>query len=181
MTKKRWHKNFHRQFAHASSEKLLRLVNSTGSTWSQDIELKEKTKPICKNCFACLIFEKKKKKKTHNQLFSYHLLQTLRNVSLWTSNFTKERWHKNFHRQFAHASSEKLLRLVNSTGSTWSQDIELKEKTKPICKNCFACLIFEKKKKKKTHNQLFSYHLLQTLRNVSLWTSNFTKERFYSI
>ena len=48
------------------------------------------------------------------------------------------------HRQFAHASTEKLLRLVNSAGSIWSQDSKLKEKSKPICKNCPVCLIYKK-------------------------------------
>ena len=97
------------------------------------------------------------------------------NVTLTVqANLDKEKMAQKLHRQFAHASSEKLLRLVNCAGSTWSQDSKLKEKIKLICKNCPVCLIY----KKHPHDQLLAYHLLQNLRNVSLSTSNFTKERF---
>ena len=60
------------------------------------------------------------------------------------TNLDKEKMAQKLHRQSEHASSEKLLRLVNSAGSTWSQDSELKEKIKLICKNCPVCLIYKK-------------------------------------
>ena len=50
------------------------------------------------------------------------------------------------HRKVAHTSSEKLLRLVNCAGSTWSQDSELTEKIKLISKKCPVCLIYKKTK-----------------------------------
>ena len=59
-------------------------------------------------------------------------------------NLDKEKMAQKLHRQLAHASSEKLLRLVNSAGSTWSRDSELKEKIKLICKNCPVYLIYKK-------------------------------------
>ena len=60
------------------------------------------------------------------------------------TNLGKEKIAQKLYRQFTHALSEKLLRLVNSAGSTWSQDSELKEKIKLICKNCPVCLIYKK-------------------------------------
>ena len=64
------------------------------------------------------------------------------NVTLTVqTTLDKKKMAQKLHRQFAHASSEKLLRLVNSPGSTWSQDSKLKEKIKLICKNCPVCLI----------------------------------------
>ena len=48
------------------------------------------------------------------------------------------------HRQFAYGSNEKLLKLVNSAGVAWSQDSELKGKTKLIFKNCPVYLIYKK-------------------------------------
>ena len=64
------------------------------------------------------------------------------NVTLTVqTTLDKKKMAQKLHRQFAHASSEKLLRLVNSAGSTWSQDSKLKEKIKLICKNCPVCLI----------------------------------------
>ena len=60
------------------------------------------------------------------------------------ANLDKEKMAQKLHRQLAHASSEKLLRLVNSAGSTWSRDSELKEKIKLICKNCPVYLIYKK-------------------------------------
>ena len=44
------------------------------------------------------------------------------------TNLDKEKIAQKLYRQFAHASSEKLLRLVISAGSAWTQDSELKEK-----------------------------------------------------
>ena len=81
------------------------------------------------------------------------------------TNLDKEQMAQKLHKQFAHASSEKLLRLVNSAGSTWSQDSKLKEKIKLICKNYPVCLTHTKT----PHKQLLAYHLLLNLRNVSLW------------
>ena len=60
------------------------------------------------------------------------------------TNLDKEKMTQKLHRQFAHASSEKLLGLVNSAGSTWSQDNELKQKIKLICKSCPVCLTYKK-------------------------------------
>ena len=60
------------------------------------------------------------------------------------TNLDKEQMAQKLHKQFAHASSEKLLRLVNSAGSTWSQDSKLKEKIKLICENYHVCLIHKK-------------------------------------
>ena len=56
------------------------------------------------------------------------------------TNLEKEKMAQKIHRQFGHAH-EKLLRLVNSAGSTWFQDSELKEKIKIIYKNCPVYLI----------------------------------------
>ena len=108
---------------------------------------------------------------THSRNANVNVTLTVR------ANLDKEKMAQKLHRQFAHASSEKLLRLVNSAGSTWSQDSEPKEKIKLICKNCPVYLIY----KKHPHDQLLAYHLLQNFRNVSLSTSNFTKERFATI
>ena len=84
------------------------------------------------------------------------------NVTLTVqANLDKEKMAQKLHQQFAHSSSEKLLIPVNSAGSTWSQDNKLKEKIKPICKNCPVCLIY-----KKSHNQLLACHLLQNSINV---------------
>ena len=60
------------------------------------------------------------------------------------TNLDKEKMAQKSHWQFGHESSEKLLRLVNSGGLTWSQQSKLREKITLICKNCPVCLIYKK-------------------------------------
>ena len=40
------------------------------------------------------------------------------------------------HRQFAHPTQEKLLKLINNAGHPWSTNNELKEKIKEVFKAC---------------------------------------------
>ena len=64
------------------------------------------------------------------------------NVTLsYQSNNDKVKMARKHHRQFAHVPSDKLLKLVSSTGQLWSSDSELKEKIKSISKNCSVCMI----------------------------------------
>ena len=60
------------------------------------------------------------------------------------TNLDKEKMAQKPHWQFGHESSEKLLRLVNSAGLTWSQDSKLREKITLICKNMQKCAWYTK-------------------------------------
>ena len=97
------------------------------------------------------------------------------------TNLDKENMAQKLHRQFALASSEKLLRLVNFAGSTCSQDNELKEKIKLICKNYFVCLVYKKHPPQPIVSLPLATEFKECTSNWSLWTSNFIKERFYCI
>ena len=48
------------------------------------------------------------------------------------------------HRCFAHPSSDRLLRLVNSAGTTWSQNENLKKEIKEVTASCTVCKVFKK-------------------------------------
>ena len=48
------------------------------------------------------------------------------------------------HRQFAHPPPERLLKLVNSAGSTWSSNQELKEEIQKLHKECHICQIYKR-------------------------------------
>ena len=52
---------------------------------------------------------------------------------------------KRMHSNFAHPSSERLLRLVNSAEEKWSNNNELKEAIRKVTESCVIC-----KKHKKT-------------------------------
>ena len=97
------------------------------------------------------------------------------------TNLDKENMAQKLHRQFALASSEKLLRLVNFAGSTCSQDNELKEKIKLICKNYFVCQVYKKHPPQPIVSLPLATEFKEWTSNWSLWTSNFIKERFYCI
>ena len=51
---------------------------------------------------------------------------------------------KKLHRSFAHPSSEKLIKLVNSAGPQWSENNELKTLIKQTTEECQTCKIFKK-------------------------------------
>ena len=48
------------------------------------------------------------------------------------------------HQQFAHPPSNKLLKLLESAGSPWNQDEDLKTAIKKIDKNCKTCQVFKR-------------------------------------
>lgn len=48
------------------------------------------------------------------------------------------------HRQFAHASKEKLLNLVKNAGHPWCNNQNLKEEIKKVCNDCKTCTIYKK-------------------------------------
>ena len=48
------------------------------------------------------------------------------------------------HRQFAHASSEKLLKLLRSAGEPWSHDNELHDEILKVSKNCNICKLYNR-------------------------------------
>ena len=48
------------------------------------------------------------------------------------------------HQQFAHPSSEKLLKLLNSAGDPWQSDEELKKLIKKVSDECAICKIYRK-------------------------------------
>ena len=48
------------------------------------------------------------------------------------------------HRQFAHPSSEKLIRLVNNAGEQWASNTDLKEEIKRVTNECDTCKIYKK-------------------------------------
>ena len=48
------------------------------------------------------------------------------------------------HRQFAHPTQEKLLKLINNAGHPWSANNELKEKIKEVSNTCKTCKIYKK-------------------------------------
>ena len=48
------------------------------------------------------------------------------------------------HRCFAHPSSGRLLRLVNSAGTNWASNHNLKKEIKAVTENCNVCKIFKK-------------------------------------
>lgn len=48
------------------------------------------------------------------------------------------------HRSFAHPSEEKLLKLLNSSGKEWSENVELKNEIKKVTDNCQICKIYKK-------------------------------------
>ena len=48
------------------------------------------------------------------------------------------------HRSFAHPSEEKLLKLINSSGKEWSENVELKNEIKKVTDNCQICKIYKK-------------------------------------
>ena len=48
------------------------------------------------------------------------------------------------HQQFAHSSSEKLLKLLNSAGDPWQSDEELKKLIKKVSDECAICKIYRK-------------------------------------
>ena len=46
------------------------------------------------------------------------------------------------HRQFAHPSTEKLIRLLNNAVTPWCDNTDLKNETKNIKGNCSACQVY---------------------------------------
>ena len=51
---------------------------------------------------------------------------------------------KKLHRCFAHPSSDRLLRLVNSAGQKWSNNHALKDEIRRVTDQCEVCKIFKK-------------------------------------
>ena len=48
------------------------------------------------------------------------------------------------HRQFAHASEQKLLGLINNAGHPWSNNEELKSEIKKVCDECKTCKVYRR-------------------------------------
>ena len=48
------------------------------------------------------------------------------------------------HQQFAHPSSEKLLKLLNSAGDPWQSDEELNKLIRKVSDECAICKIYRK-------------------------------------
>ena len=65
-----------------------------------------------------------------------------------TLTLTEEKSSKDMalklHRQFAHPTSDKLIKLINSAGYPWAQNTELKQEIKTISENCPTCSRYKK-------------------------------------
>ena len=51
---------------------------------------------------------------------------------------------KKLHWSFAHPSEDKLLKLINSSGKEWSENMDLKNEIKNVTNNCQICKIYKK-------------------------------------
>ena len=51
---------------------------------------------------------------------------------------------KRMHSNFAHPSSERLIRLINSAGDKWSKKSQLKKAVKEVTENCVICKKYKK-------------------------------------
>ena len=57
---------------------------------------------------------------------------------------TDEDIAKNLHRVFAHPSTDRLLRLVNSAGAQWSNNTNLKNEIQKVASSCDVCKVYKK-------------------------------------
>jgi len=48
------------------------------------------------------------------------------------------------HRQFAHPTAERLIRLINTAGAQWSHNDKLKEQIKTVTESCQTCRMYKK-------------------------------------
>ena len=46
------------------------------------------------------------------------------------------------HQQFAHPSSERLIRLLNNAGTPWCNNTDLKSEIKNVKENCSTCQVY---------------------------------------
>ena len=51
---------------------------------------------------------------------------------------------KKLHAQFAHAPYDRLVKLVNSAGKKWSENVNLKKELKKVSEECNTCLLFKR-------------------------------------
>ena len=65
-------------------------------------------------------------------------------VVLIAKSKTKTKMTQKLHHQFAHPSSDKLLKLLNSAGDPWKNDEELKLHIKKIKTECQVCQLYKK-------------------------------------
>ena len=69
------------------------------------------------------------------------------NITLTMNNINQQSNHAiaiKLHRQFAHPTSDKLIRLINNAGNPWCDNLELKNEIKSISKNCSTCKVYRK-------------------------------------
>ena len=48
------------------------------------------------------------------------------------------------HCQFTHPSPERLIRLLNNTGTSWCDNTDLKKEIKNVTENCSTCLVYRR-------------------------------------
>ena len=79
------------------------------------------------------------------------------------------------YRQFAHASSEKLLKLLKSAGKPWCHDKEPHNEILKVSKNCNICKLY----KKPSPRPVFGMRMDSRFQECV--ASSFTKVKSYSI
>ena len=67
-------------------------------------------------------------------------------ISLVSENKSKQDIALKLHRQFAHCSAERLIKLLKSAGSPWDSDTELFEQIQALNESCQTCLQYQQPK-----------------------------------